>query len=59
MIRFPRVNTKHGKGCTYYATNTWNKLPEALRLAPTDYLFITFCNTPLQNRMLGRGICHV
>ena len=30
------LNTKHGKaGFSYYATNSWNKLPEDLRLAPT------------------------
>ena len=36
LLIIPRVNTKHGEaGFSYSATNSWNKLPDDLRLAPT------------------------
>ena len=41
LLIIPRVNTKHGEaGFSYYATNSWNKLPEDLRLAPTLTAFL-------------------
>ena len=46
LLIIPRVKTKHGKaGCSYYATNSWNKLPEDLRLAPTLATFKTRLKT--------------
>ena len=46
LLIIPRVNTKHGKaGFSYYATNSWNKLPEDLRLAPTLSTFKTRLKT--------------
>lgn len=36
LLIVPRVKTKHGKaGFSYYVTNSWNKLPEDLRLVQT------------------------
>ena len=46
LLIIPRVNTKHGKaGFSYYATNSWNKLPEDLRLALTLTTFKTRLKT--------------
>lgn len=46
LLVIPRVNTKHGKaGFSYYATNSWNKLPEDLRLASTLTTFKTRLKT--------------
>jgi hypothetical protein len=40
LLMVPRVNTKHGKaGFSYYATNSWNKVPQDLRLVPTPTTF--------------------
>ena len=35
LLFIPRVYKKHRKAGFSYATNSWNKLPEDLRLAPT------------------------
>ena len=38
LLIIPRVNTKHGKaGFSNYATDSWNKLPEDLRLTLTTF----------------------
>ena len=40
LLTVPRVKTKHGEAAfSYYATHSWNKLPEDLRLAPTLAIF--------------------
>ena len=54
LLIIPRVNTKHGKaGFSYYATNSWNKLPEDLRLAPTLSTF----KTRLKTFMFALAFC--
>uniref|UniRef100_A0A8C5AGY4 Reverse transcriptase domain-containing protein n=1 Tax=Gadus morhua TaxID=8049 RepID=A0A8C5AGY4_GADMO len=54
LLIIPRVNTKHGKaGFSYYATNSWNKLPEDLRLAPTLSTF----KTKLKTFMFAIAFC--
>lgn len=54
LLIIPRVNTKHGEaGFSYYATNSWNKLPEDLRLAPT----LTAFKTRLKTFMFALAFC--
>ena len=46
LLIIPRVNTGHGKaGFSYHAPNSWNKLPEDLRLPTTLTTFETRLNT--------------
>ena len=54
LLIIPRVKTKHGKaGFSYYATISWNKLPEDLRLAPTLSTF----KTRLKTFMFALAFC--
>ena len=56
LIIIPRVNMKHGKaGFSYYATNSWNKLPEHLRPVPT----LTTFKTRLMTFMFALAFCKI
>ena len=40
LLIVPRIKTKHGKAAfSHYATDSWNKLPDDLRSAPTLPIF--------------------
>ena len=46
LLTVPRTKTKHGEAAfCYYATQSWNKLPEDLRSAPTLPVFKTKLKT--------------
>jgi len=38
QLEIPRVHSKHGEfACSYYASRSWNQLPEEIRCAPTAF----------------------
>ncbi|KAF7651872.1 hypothetical protein LDENG_00104180 [Lucifuga dentata] len=56
LLAVPRVKTKHGEAAfSYYAANTWNKLPDDLRLAPT----LTAFKSRLKTFMFTVAFCSI